>query len=312
MPGNLVAVVGSVIEDHVFRVEALPLPGESAISRTPIFAPGGKGANQATAARRLGAPTLLVARVGDDEAGRAARRDLEANGVELAWLVTPDAATGHAAVVVESKGKGENMIAVYPGANDRLRTADLEPFRPRLESARVLVTQLEVPAEAVRAVAEIANATGATSILNAAPVRSDARELAAGFDLLVVNETEAELLAEVGISGIDDAMAALRAIRDLGVSSPIITLGAEGALYVDRGRIEHARSPEVRSVDATGAGDAFVGALAALLSEGRPLSDAVPEACVYAAHSTTSLGARAGYADRATFDAFLQKHGPEA
>lgn len=295
-----VVVVGSLVLDKVYRMEALPLSGETAVAHEVVTMPGGKGANQAVAARRLGAPVAFVGRIGADEAGTQLRTSLEGADVEIHVEATEDAETGHAAVLVDEGG--ENQIAVHLGANALLRPDDLPASL--LEEAAVVVTQLEIPRETIRAAAEAAAQAEAITILNAAPFDPEAAELLPAFDIAVLNRSEAEQLTGVGIASMEDALAALRALRDMGTRAPVITLGPGGAVYIDHGRGAHAPSVEVEAVDATGAGDAFVGALAALLREGQEMQDAVERACIYAAHATTAAGAREGYLDA---DAFQEK-----
>jgi ribokinase len=296
-----VVVVGSAVVDTAFHVPALPFPGETAVASASRSSPGGKGANQAAAARRLGAPTLFVGRVGDDEGGRLTRSDLEAFGVDLHLTVTPGVVTGHAAVFVDEEG--ENLIAVHPGANAHLAPADVDAVADVIRQAAVLVTQLEVPIETVRHAAELAARADVRTVLNAAPAQEGAEGIGELFDVLVVNRQEAERLTGVGVTTLDDAMAALRGLRDMGCPDPVVTLGAAGAVCFDHGRAVHAAAPRVEAVDGTGAGDAFVGALAALLREGVEWVDAVRDACAYAALAVTKPGTRASFADRAAFDA---------
>lgn len=298
MAEGKVVVVGSLVLDKVYRVEALPLSGETAVANEVVTMPGGKGANQAVAARRLGAPVAFVGRVGADDAGALLKASLEEAEVEVHVEAIDTAETGHAAVFVDEQI--DNQIVVHLGANALLMPDDLDPAL--LASASVLVTQLEVPIETIRAAAEAAHAVEATTILNAAPFNPAAAELLPLFDIAVLNQSEAEQLTGVGIASLDDALAALRGLRDMGTRAPVITLGKAGAVYMDHGRGTHARAPEVDAVDPTGAGDAFVGALAAFLLAGQEMQDAVEWASIYAAHATTAAGAREAYMDGATFE----------
>lgn len=303
MSDRPIVVVGSVVRDRTYRVPTLPLPGESTVADEILLSHGGKGANQAVASARLGAPTVFVGRVGADEDGRAAEEELSRHGVEPRLQTTTDAPTGQAAVVVDESG--ENQIAVHLGANLQLTPEDVEGARDEIRAASVLITQLEVPPETVRAAASLAGEGEAIRILNAAPYQEGAAELFSAFDLVVLNRGEAEQTAGVGIATLDDALAALRAVRGLGAPDAVVTLGPAGAVYLDQGRTAHAKAPSVEAVDATGAGDAFVGALAAFLRERLEMRDAVSRACHYAALAVTAAGARAGYADRTTLTAAL-------
>jgi len=305
-----VAVVGSVVKDRFYRVEALPLPGESVVATQVHAAPGGKGANQAMAAARLGVETAFLGKVGDDEAGREAQEAFERSPVEARLLVEAGAGTGQAAVTVEDTG--ENMIVVDLDANLRLSPEDVLAHQEMLAGAQVYVAQLEVPDETVQALARLGHEQEATTLLNLAPIKEGAAALVRGFEIVVLNRGEAEILAGVGVATLEDAQAAVRAIHGLGVPTPIVTLGPAGAVYLFEGRVQHAASPPVEIEDSTGAGDAFIGALAAFLASGRNLDDAVARACRVAALSTTALGAQAAYPDPAALAAFEEKHDIEA
>jgi ribokinase len=301
MQGDRIVVLGSAVVDRAYHVEEMPFDGATvrALSRTRSL--GGKGANQAAAARRLGAEVVFVGRVGDDPEGAETRADLEGLGIVLELTTTPGQATGEAAILID--GEGRNEIALWPGASARLTARDADAARRHLESAAAFVGQFEVPLEATLRAAEIASEAEALTILNAAPASADVQEILPRFDIVVANSGEAEMLTGVGLASLEDALANLRALRDLGVREPIITLGAAGAVCFDRGRAVHVPAlPVAEVVDPTGAGDAFVGALAALLVEGREHVDAVRGACRYAALSVTRPVTRVSYVDRATFD----------
>lgn len=301
MAEGSVVVVGSAIVDRTWRVERLPMPGESAVAADVALSLGGKGANQAAAARLLGAPVVFLGCVGEDEGGRLTREDLLRRGIEARLAVASAAPTGESAVVVDADG--ENQIAVHPGANALLETAWVTAQAEALRRAAVTVAQLEVPLDAVRAAAELAreNEEG-IRILNAAPLHPDTAELLPLFDVVVVNRVEAEHLSGVGVMNLDDALAALRGLKGLGVADPIVTLGAGGAVCLDRGRAVHVPAPAVEAVDTTGAGDAFVGALACFLREGREMRDAVEAAGRYAGLAVLRPGTRDAYVDREAFD----------
>ncbi|MHC5011296.1 MAG: ribokinase, partial [Planctomycetota bacterium] len=291
-----IVVVGSAVTDITFRVEALPFPGETTTAGDLQVRMGGKGANQAAAARLLGAPTAFIGRVGDDDGGRATREDLERVGIDVRLLPTTGVPTAQAAVVVDEQG--ENQITVHPGANAHLAEADVEAQRELISGASVYVAQLEVPAAASVAGARVARKAEALTILNAAPSHPEAASTFAEFDIVVMNGMEAEQLMGVGVATLDDALAVLRALADAGAREPVVTLGASGVVFVDRGRGTHVPAPRVAAVDTTGAGDAFVGALAAFLREGTEMEDAVKAATAYAALAVTRAGTRAAYATR--------------
>ena len=280
----MIAVVGSINLDVVVEVARHPAPGETVVGGDRRELPGGKGANQAVAAARLGATVGFVGRVGAEDAGRHLRDGLAAESVDVAHLlVDPEAPTGMALIAVD--GAGENTIVVSPGANARVGAADVEAARDMLAGAAVTLVQHEVPETAVAAA--IAGA-GGTVVLNPAP----ARPLVSPVDVLVPNRGELEALA--GRAGEPVELArGLEAARAV-----VVTLGAEGAVVVQGDRVERIAAPRVDAVDTTGAGDAFCGALAQALDAGAGLVEAARWAARAAAASVTRLGAQVGMPHR--------------
>jgi ribokinase len=279
----VIAVVGSVNLDVVVGVPRLPRPGETVIGGDRRELPGGKGANQAVAAARLGSAVGFVGRVGADAAGRRLRDDLEAEGVDVAHLRADDDAPSGVALIGVEEG-GENAIIVSPGANGRVGEEDVEAAGELLASAGVVLLQHEIPRAAVAAAAA---AAAARLVVNPAP----ARELAGRPDVLVPNRGEHAQLAGPG----PPAEAAAR----LGLPAVVVTLGADGALVVEGSGAEAVSAPAVRVVDTTGAGDAFCGALADALDRGAELVEAARFAAAAAALSVTRDGARGGLPARA-------------
>jgi ribokinase len=280
-----VVVVGSVNADLVVSVRRLPRPGETVTGGTFGRHGGGKGANQAVAAARLGARVTFVGAVGADDLGDEALGQLEAEGIDVsATARLDDVATGVAVIVVDERG--ENQIAVASGANAALTGAMVDSAL-RLEGAGVVLLGHEVPEEAVIAGARAARAAGWTAILNPAP----ARPLPDGLDdvLLTPNAEEASAL-----TGEQDPEAAAQALRRTTHASVIVTLGANGALLLEGEAARRLPAPTVQVVDTTGAGDTVTGALAAELAAGRPLREAARFALSAAALSTRAAGARAG------------------
>lgn len=266
-PPARVCVVGSLNMDLVVRVPKLPQPGETALGGAYRTYPGGKGANQAVAAARMGASVTLVGCIGDDPHGKKVRESLEAEGGEslnLTYLHTRgDAATGLGLVMVADGG--ENMIVVSPGANATLTGEDVRAARAVISEADVLLTQLETPNASLAAAVEIADEAGKTIVLNAAPARTLAKDLLKRVDVLVVNRAEAAKLLSVDAS-MDPARMMLR-LPDLGPTTVIVTLGAQGAILCSKGRPRRVNAPHVDALDSVGAGDAFCGTLAALWPE---------------------------------------------
>ena len=281
MVANIV-VVGSANTDMVVKVPRLPGPGETVIGGEFVLAAGGKGANQAVACARAGARVSFVARVGADDFGRKTLRGLKREGVSTRYVVTdPQSPSGVALIFVDEEG--ENTIAVAPGANMRLTPEDVEAARAAIAQADCLLLQLEVPLRTVEAAIRIAHKAGVLVLLNPAPAPSRPlpARLLKSVDVLTPNRAEAAALIGKQVRSLADARAAARRLRDLGPARVVITLGKDGALAyeadsanVARGHVGgagpvHVPACSVKAVDAVAAGDAFSGALAVALSEGR-------------------------------------------
>ena len=265
-----VMVVGSVNMDMVAHSVRLPLPGETLVGERFVMAPGGKGANQAVAAARLGAPVGFVSRVGTREHGDALLQALSGEGVNCAGVVRdPLALPGIAVIMVASAG-GENAIVYVPGSNAQLSTADVDASANDLQAAAVVVAQLEVPMPAIQRAFEWARSAGAVTVLNAAPALAVPASLLALTDWLVLNETEAMLM-----TGATDERRAAELLRQRGPQQVLVTLGAAGVLLCTAAGIDHLPAQKVLAVDTVGAGDTFVGGLATGLQEGRTAADAV-------------------------------------
>ncbi|HET7341873.1 MAG TPA: ribokinase [Methylomirabilota bacterium] len=293
-----VLIVGSANVDFTIALPRLPRPGETVSEGTLLVARGGTGANQAVAARRLGAEVRLLACVGDDASGREVRAALAAEGIGTdAVLTTSAAATGTALIVVDAEGR--NQIAVAPGANRALTLADVEARDADVAWAEVVVASLEVrPAVAARALA-LARGHGALTVLNPAPFPDAGVDFLALADYVTPNETEAGRLAGLPVSGAEGAAAVAAAIRAGGAANVVLTLGAAGALADGRDGRCHAPAFAVTAVDTTGAGDAFNGALAVALAERRPLPAALRFANAAAALACTKRGAQPSMPTRA-------------
>ncbi|GAA2111037.1 ribokinase [Kitasatospora saccharophila] len=294
-----ITVVGSVNRDLVLTVEDLPRPGETVLARGFVEGVGGKGANQAVAAARLGSRVRLVARVGAD--GEPIRRVLAAEGVDLdAVLTAPDAGTGIASVVVDRAG--ENTIVVNPGANAVLSVEDLPQWLARTPGEVVLV-QHEVAAEVVAAAVLRAREQGGTVVLNPAPARPVAAEVLAAVDVLVPNL--GELAALLGTAPVTGPAAARELLEgaELPCGAVVVTLGADGALIKQPGRpAVHLPAPAVDAVDTVGAGDTFCGALADALARGADLPAAAARAVRAASLAVTGLGAQSSMPYAAQLD----------
>ncbi|MEU2526759.1 ribokinase [Streptomyces sp. NPDC013087] len=285
-------VVGSANADLVVGVERRPGPGETVLGTDLVVHPGGKGANQAVAAARLGARTALLARVGDDAHGRLLRASQQEAGVDTGGVLVGGAPTGVALITVDPSG--DNSIVVSPGANARLTPDDVRAAGPLFASARVVSVQLEIPLDTV---AETARALGpgARLVLNPSPPAPLPDEVLAACDPLVVNEHEARSILGDGAGDTPEAWA--RGLTALGPRSVVITLGEEGALVSDSRTGEAVRvpSPRVAALDTTGAGDAFTAALAWRLGLGEELTEAAAFAVRVGAAAVTKEGAQASF-----------------
>ena len=286
-----VFVVGSINQDFVLQVERRPEPGETVTNAQLSKGNGGKGANQAAAAALLGADVTILGRVGDDGFGEPLVEALADKGVDTSLIeAATDSSTGTAFITITPDG--ENAITVAPGANRSLTVEDVDDASDSIGDARVLVVQMEVPPEVVLRAVEVASQQGTRALVNLAPPTEVPRELLKKLDPLVVNEHEAAFLLGEKVEGLEGALSAAQELLALGPGSAVVTLGEDGAVFSDGESKEHLTSPEVEVVDTTGAGDAFVGALAAKLAQKASLEDAVTYAVRAGAAAVTKEGAQ--------------------
>jgi ribokinase len=286
-----VFVTGSINQDFVLSVERRPAPGETVTDARLATHNGGKGANQAAAAALLGASVAFLGRVGDDGFGGPLVRSLADKGVDTGVVrEAPDSSTGAAFITVTPDG--ENAITVAPGANRRLTAEDVDEASESIGDAKVLVAQMEIPPEVVLRAVEVAAASGTRVLVNLAPPFEVPRALLEKLDPLVINEHEAAFLLGERVDGVDGALDAAPRLLALGPGSVVVTLGEDGAVFSDGESAQHLTAPKVEVVDTTGAGDAFVGALAARLAADVPLRDAVAYAVRAGAAAVTEAGAQ--------------------
>ncbi|MFD3450973.1 ribokinase [Streptomyces sp. NPDC058691] len=291
MHGYDLLVVGSANADLVIHVDRRPAAGETVLGSDLATHPGGKGANQAVAAARLGARTALLARVGDDAHGRLLTGSLRSAGVDTSGILIGDTPTGVALITVDPSG--DNSIVVSPGANGRLGTADVAGAHELLAAAPVVSLQLEIPAATVAAVVAAAAEAGTRVVLNPSPPAALPTKVLEGCDPLVVNEHEARFLLGEDAGATPEEWA--RALLALGPRSVVVTLGAGGALAATADGAVHVPSVRVEAVDTTGAGDAFTGALAWRLGAGDDLETAVRFAVRVGAVAVTKAGAQESF-----------------
>lgn len=290
-----VVVVGSLNVDLTAGVRRHPQPGETVPATTLTTSAGGKGANQAVAAARLGARTALVGRVGADAHGEDLLAALRADGVETAHTLRDEsAATGTALITVAATG--ENSIVVAPAANARLSPDDIADAQSLIASARVVSVVLEVPVDAVCAAARAAREAGTRLSLNLSPVVDLPGDVLAAADPLIVNEHEArEILRSNGLLIPDDDVAYAEALRQAGARSAVVTLGARGAAVAEPGHAEHVPGVPTSAVDTTGAGDAFAATVAWRIGQGDSLPAAARWATRVGARSVQHPGAQPSY-----------------
>lgn len=274
--------------------DQFPRPGETIFGREFNLGFGGKGANQAVAARLCGAQVSMIARVGDDLFGEATVRNFRAMGIDTTHVrVTPGVSSGVAPIFVDSSG--QNRIIVVKGANDCVTPADVDAAAEVLRGADAIVLQLEIPVETVYYTLEFARANGIRSILNPAPGQPLDLKRAGIADYLIPNETEAEALTGVPVRTVDDARRCARRMIEGGAQRVIITLGSQGALLADAKAMEHIAPFKVEPIDTTGAGDAFIGSLAVFLASGFEEREAIARSNLYAALSTLAVGTQKSF-----------------
>jgi ribokinase len=287
-----ITVLGSLNTDLVVVVPRLPRPGETITGDRLRTFPGGKGANQAVAAARLGGRVRMVGRVGMDAFGESLIRNLEANGIDTSGVARDTAEpTGSATILVEEHG--QNMIALAPGANATVGRAEVDRAIARIQPEDILVLQLEIPLDAVRAAIDQGRSAHAVIVLNAAPATRLEEALLSQVDVLVLNEGEAALVAgDAPESQPASKEAAAQVLRAAGVKTVVMTLGSQGALVCDEDGTRYVDPFRVDAIDTTGAGDAFVGAMSVALAAGLAADPATHFANAAGAAATTSLGAQ--------------------
>jgi len=298
-------VLGSVNADHILQIKDLPRPGETVTGHGYRVVPGGKGANQAVAASRLGARTAFIACVGDDDFGHRMKDTFQAKGMDTRGVMTEEGIpTGVAMVFVAESG--ENCIGISPEANACLTPERLIPHLGLIREASALLMQLETPLETVMLAAAVAKKAGVPVVLNPAPARPLPDSLFKHLAMITPNETEAGALTGIAIRDASSAVEAAACLHGMGVETVIITLGAKGAFVSEKGRGTVVPGYAVTPVDTTAAGDTFNGALMAALQRGEKLSGAVAFAHAASALSVMRVGAQPSIPSRAETEAFIR------
>jgi ribokinase len=295
----MITVFGSINVDLVCRVRKSPLPGETVLGSDYALIPGGKGANQALAARRAGAEVRMVGAIGDDDIGKVALNELIPAGVDLGSVARRSGTTGVAIITVDDSG--ENTIVVSPGANAAARAGQIPPGV--LSERDTLLLQLEVPQEQVFAAARLARAGGARVVLSVAPFAPFTPEQLADIDIVIVNEHEAKDFARHFGLAVSTAETTVTALAERLGRTVIATLGPEGAVAAGPAGVIRVPALKVTPVDTTGAGDTFAGVLAAFLDEGRSLREAMAHAAIAGSLACTRHGAQPSFPTRAEIEA---------
>ncbi|MBT9315755.1 ribokinase [Leptothoe spongobia] len=299
-----IIVFGSLNMDLVAQVSHLPEPGETLLGSGFATIPGGKGANQAVAAARLGAPTAMAGCVGDDGFGLLLCESLQASGVATDLVLVHAGPSGVALINVDEVG--ENQIVVVPGANAKVAVTDVERL-PLGHEASILLMQFEIPLAAVQAAAK--RSADCCVIVDPAPARSDLPPEFYGLvDILTPNQTEASQLTGLQVTGVTTAMEAAQVLRQRGAATVIVKLGSQGAVVSSQSEVFHVPAFQIEAVDTVAAGDSFNGGLAVALWEGKSLRAAVEWASAVAALAVMKAGAQSSMPTRKQVEAFLRQH----
>jgi len=303
-----IAVIGSANIDLSTFADRFPKPGETIFGQKFDLGFGGKGANQAVAARLCGADVSMVARVGSDLFGPATIENFKKLGIDTTHVKQIEGvSSGVAPIFVEPDG--QNRILVVKGANDLVKPADVDAAADILKNSDCIVLQFEIPLDTVYYAVAFARKHGIRCIVNPAPAQPIDLQALAGLDYLIPNESEAEAITGIPVRNVEDAKRCAEKLLTGGIRRVIITLGSQGSLLAGRGLTEHVPAYTVSSIDSTGAGDAFIGSFAVFLAEGLSEPEAVRRANLYAGLSTTGVGTQKSFYDRARFNAEWQSRG---
>ncbi len=301
--GKRVVVFGSFVVDLTSRAKGLPVPGQTILGSSFKMGAGGKGSNQAVAAHRAGADVTLVTKIGRDVFGKVAMDFYRGEGMNTDYILEDEEKETGAALILVDETTAQNEIVVVSGACGNITPEDVKRCRKLIESADILLLQLEINFDALFEVVNIAHAAGVTIVLNTAPANQLPDEVLAKVDIVTPNETEAQALTGVSIQNEADALRAARVFMEKGVKQVVITLGAMGAFAADGVRHELVKRIAVEAVDTTGAGDAFNGGFVMALSEGKDLFTALRYGNVTGALSVQKLGTAPSMPQRSEIDA---------
>lgn len=300
-----ILVFGSSNTDMTVKAASLPLPGETVLGGEFTMSPGGKGANQAVAAKRLGGNVSFICKIGRDMFGEDSLRHYREEGIDVSGVLRSDKPSGIALIIVDNGA--ENSIVVASGANLDIHAADLEASESALRSCDILLLQLEIPVPAVLQAARIAHASGATVILNPAPFAALPDEIFRYISLFIPNETELASFSGMPVCDVPTAVAAADILFAKGVGKMIVTMGSKGSLILDGGEPRFIQARRVKAVDTTGAGDTYCGALCVAIAEGKTLPEAAEFASAVSALSVTKMGAQTAMPKRVEAEAFMNQ-----
>jgi ribokinase len=305
-----IIVVGSSNMDLVVKAPRIPAVGETILGEDFLMIPGGKGANQAVAAAKLGAEVYFVAKLGNDVFGEQSLVNFEKEGINTEYVTrTGEAPSGVALITVGRSG--DNVIVVAPGANGTLSPGDVETAQSAIASSGALVAQLEIPLETVECAARLADRSDVPFILDPAPAQKLSAQLLEMVDVLTPNETEARILTGIEVTDDDSARLAAGKLLAFGVKMVVLTLGAKGVLLADNTGMEFIPAVKVDAVDTTAAGDAFTGALAVGLARGKALREAAMFANHVAALSVMTMGAQSSMPSAGQVESFIKQRSAE-
>ena len=285
-----ICVIGSLNMDLVVNVDEMPKKGQTLIGSKFKEIPGGKGANQAVAASRLGGDVYMIGKVGNDGFGQSLLKQLKADKIKTDYVQIEEGPSGVALITVDKNA--ENSIVVSPGANFKLEESDIDKCIDGIKESEIVVIQLETPIDTIKYALEKSKELGKFTILNPAPAVKLSDDIIKNVDLLTPNETELEILSGVKIENEDDIKKAANVMIQKGVKQLIVTLGSKGSLYLDKDNVKFKKSYKVEAIDTTAAGDSYTGALAVAFSKGKDIDEAMDFASKVGALCVTNVGAQ--------------------